>query len=176
MSILQEYEEISKILGSARTKAIEEYIKHCEENKVHILYSDIVYKEEEYKKFDDWFIESINPFKILKLKDSLYSVTLDQESYWYDWMLESKDPINKYGDGHCYNDAFFDYLDVKNKELNKKAEYDSENGMFCVYCKDIKDTEEIAYELSHLYKNEEKMIDLIKITKLNHQYNFDIKI
>lgn len=176
MSILQEYEEINKIMGNARTKAIGEYIKYYEKHNISILYSDIVYKEQEYKKFDDWFIDSINPFKILKHKDDLYSVTLDQESYWYDWTLESKNPINKYGDGHCYNDAFFDYLDINNKELNKNAKYDSENGMFCVYCKDVKDAEEIAYELSRLYKNEEKMIDLIKITKLNHQYNFDVKI
>ena len=48
--------------------------------------------------------------------------------------------------------------------------------MFCVYCKKLFDAEEVAYELSKLYKNENKMIEWIKSTKEKYGYSFDIKI
>ena len=56
MSILQEYEEINEMIGNGRVSAIEDYIKYCKDEKnKDILYSDIVYKEKEYKLFDKWF-------------------------------------------------------------------------------------------------------------------------
>lgn len=69
-------------------------------------------------------------------------------------------------------------MEQKNTSLNERLDYDSENGMFCVYCKSLKDAELVANELSLLYNNENKMLELIKNTKIKYQYefNFDINI
>ncbi len=125
-------------------------------------------------EFDLLFKELIKPFKIIKNDDN-YSVILDQDDYQYDWLSEVKEK-SCYGDGHCYNDLFSDYLSSNFLKLNQKLNYDSENGMFCVYCKNLFDAEEVAYELSKLYKNENKMIDWIKNTKEKYGYSFDMKI
>ncbi len=118
------------------------------------------------------------PFEIFEYNKNLYAVLLDQEDYCYDWVLEKKTISCRYGDGHCYNDAFHDYLEQKNTSLNERLDYDSENGMFCVYCKSLKDAELVANKLSMLYNNENKMLELIKNTKIKYQYefNFDINI
>ena len=102
-------------------------------------------------------------------------LSLDQSEYWYDWNEEIKSD-SPYGDGHCYNDAFYDYLGKVSKTLNSKLNYDSENGMFCVYTDDIRIADEVAYKLSQLYKDEDKMIELIKDTKANYGYVFDVHI
>ena len=57
-----------------------------------------------------------------------------------------------------------------------KLNYDSENGMFCVYTNDIRIADEVAYKLSNLYKDENKMIELIKETKEKYGYIFDVHI
>ena len=178
MSILQEYEEINEMIGNGRVNAIEDYIKYCKDkNNKDILYSDIVYKEKEYKLFDKWFNKQIKPFDVDHFDDDCpYSVTLYQNDYWYDWVEEKKIKQNKYGDGHCYNDAFNYYLGSNKPDLNNRLQYDSENGMFCVYCRNMQDAEEVAYELSKLYKNEEKMIELIKQIKQVYGYEFEIDI
>lgn len=173
MSILQEYEEIEQIIGVGRIRAIDKYIQHCSKNGKEILYSDIIYKEKEYELFDKWFQEEIEPFEITDL-DSCYSVTLWQDFFDYDWVEEKKIKPNKYGDGHCYNDLFEEYLDKNFPDLNKKLKYDSENGMFCVYCKDVKTAEEVIYELAKLYKDEDKMIELIKEYKTSRDIEFCI--
>lgn len=120
------------------------------------------------------FEEQIKPFKIIE-HDNYYSVILDQSDYQYNWLSEVIEQ-SYYGDGHCYNDLFNDYLSSNFSKLNKKLNYDSENGMFCVYCKNLFDAEEVAYELSKLYKNENKMIEWIKNSKEKYDYSFDIKI
>lgn len=61
-------------------------------------------------------------------------------------------------------------------DLNERLKYDSENGMFCVYCKNKEDAKKVAYELSCLYKNEKEMISLIKIIKEKYEYSFDTDI
>jgi len=178
MSILQEYEEIEKIIGVGRVRATDKYINHCNEQGREILYSDIVYKEKEYELFDKWVQEEIKPFEIMKHNEKLFSVTLFQDCFDYDWVEEKKIRPNKYGDGHCYNDAFNHYLRTEFKNLHNRLQYDSENGMFCVYCNDIKDAEETAYELSCLYKDEKKMLELIKFIKekLGYVFDCDVKI
>lgn len=156
---------------------MDDYINYSTNNNHPVLYSDIVYKKEEYELFSKWFENEIKPFKIFNYDDdSMISVILNQEDYWYDWVKELKIKPNQYGDGHCYNDAFNDYLDLNFKELNKRLEYDSENGMFCVYCESIQDAEEVAYELSTLYKDENKMINLIKEIKEKYNYIFETAI
>ena len=177
MSILQEYEENEKIIGKGKVKAISDYIKYCDENNRTILYSDIVYKPEEYELFSEWFENAIKPFSITHYdEDSDFSVILWQDDYWYDWLEEIKTENNHYGDGHCYEDAFKDYVESNFNDLHKRIKYDSENGMFCAYCNDIKDAEELTYELVTLYKDEFKMLNLIKETKQKYGYQFDISI
>ncbi len=106
----------------------------------------------------------------------MYGVILYQSDYCYDWVDEEKTESCYYGDGHCYEDAFRDYLENNFSELNKRLEYDSENGMFCVYCQNKKDADKVAHELSLLYNDEIKMINLIKNTKKKYSYVFDVRI
>ncbi len=54
MSILQEYEEHSKFLGQEAIDAISEYVSFLETKGIRILYSDVVYKKEEWQKFANW--------------------------------------------------------------------------------------------------------------------------
>lgn len=176
MSILQEYEEIRKDMGATRYDAIGDYLNEVNKNLDSELFlSDVLYKEKEYKKFESWFNKQISPFKIISFKDENFSVLLDQSDYCYDWVNEIKSNI-PYGDGHCYNDAFFEYLEKSSSLLNNKLNYDSENGMLCVYTNDIRIADEVAYKLSNLYKDENKMIELIKETKEKYGYIFDVHI
>ncbi len=50
MSILQEYEELRKELGDKVIKLIEKY---CGENP-GVFFSDVIYNEENYNKFNEW--------------------------------------------------------------------------------------------------------------------------
>ena len=54
MSILQEYEEQSKCLGQETIDTISEYISFLKAKGINILYSDIIYKKEEWQKFANW--------------------------------------------------------------------------------------------------------------------------
>lgn len=56
MSILQEYEQIKKELGTGINKGIELYLS---ENP-NLFLSDIYYKEKEYKKYDETFKKYLN--------------------------------------------------------------------------------------------------------------------
>ena len=78
MSIFQEYKENEKIIGAGRIRAIEEYIKYSSEKGHPVLYSDVVYKNDEYELFNKWFENAIQPFLISNYDEfSKYSVTLD---------------------------------------------------------------------------------------------------
>lgn len=122
-----------------------------------------------HKKDKDIYKE--NPFNITNL-DNCFSVTLYHDKYCYDWEQEAKINHVRYGDGHCYDKLFHDYLEKNNHDLNSKLTYDSENGMFCVYCKNKKDANTVATILSSLYNNEDKMIELIKETKKKYDMHF----
>jgi hypothetical protein len=54
MSILQEYEEQSKCLGQGTVDTTSEYISFLKAEGINILYSDIIYKKEEWQKFANW--------------------------------------------------------------------------------------------------------------------------
>ena len=90
--------------------------------------------------------------------------------------LKKKIILTHYGYGYCYEDAFKNYLEDNFNYLHKRVKYDSENSMFCLYGNNIEDAEEICYELSNLYNDEQKMIVLIKNIKYKYNYNFDINI
>lgn len=153
-----------------------DYIEFCNNNGRDISYSNLIDNKKEYDKFTNWFEKQIKPFYIMKHSDDLFSVSLSNDDFWYDWIEERKIISNHYGDGYCYEDAFKNYLEDNFNYLHKRVKYDSENGMFCLYCNNIEDAEEICYELSNLYNDEQKMINLIKHIKYKYNYNFDINI
>ena len=55
MSILQEYEWHNIIIGKDKIDAIQAYINNAAKSGSKILYSDVVYKKDEWRKFEDWF-------------------------------------------------------------------------------------------------------------------------
>lgn len=177
MSIIQEYETIRQNIGKGRFDSINDYLSTINvDNTKILLLSDVLYDIKEYKKFNSWFRKSISPFKIIKHNNNNYAVILDQKHFCYDWLDEIKTSDVKYGDGHCYDDAFFEYLEQNKNYINGVLKFDSENGMFCVYCENQKDADSICYLLSSLYKNEEKMINLIRDIKKQYDYDFDFSI
>ncbi|MDO4219649.1 MAG: hypothetical protein Q4D22_00220 [Candidatus Saccharibacteria bacterium] len=52
MSILQEYEKHLRLLGREKIEAIDEYLRNLEKKKIDKLYSDVIYKKEEYERFE----------------------------------------------------------------------------------------------------------------------------
>jgi len=152
MSILQEYEENRKILGNGRINAIEDYIEYYKEkNNKEILYSDIVYKQQEYELFDKWFQDNIKPFIIVKHSEELYSLILNENNF----------------NRKIFNNSFqvngYDYEElIKNYSSNKLAhlynlDYDSEAGMFAVSSNSLLTLEELAYSFNKDSKNIEYM-------------------
>ena len=182
------FEKELKTISSLPYEELITKLKELTDKYKIVLLDDVLYKKEEFEKFDNWFKNKIKPFKIHHFEDyndfaiaidedsHYYSVSLDQDDYWYDWVKELKMESIKFGDGHCYNDLFEYYLDKNFNNLNKRLQYDSENGMFCVYCRDLKDAEEVAFSLATLYKNEDLMISLIKETKEKYGYQFNVGI
>ena len=174
MSVLKEYKKIKEIMGDVRYNAIEKYLKIF--NSRHLLLSDVLFNADEYKRFYDWFNEQISPIIIMPLDLDTFSVNLYQEYYKYDWVTEKKTDDPVYSGGNCYEDLFRDYMESYDKELNKRLNYDSENSMFCVYAPTMRDADSVAVALSKLYKDEKRMIELIKQTKEKYNYDFDIRI
>ena len=54
MSILQDYENQSNFLGQETIDAISRYLRFLKNQGMAILYSDIIYKKEEWQKFENW--------------------------------------------------------------------------------------------------------------------------
>ena len=54
MSILQDYEEQTNFLGQETIDAISKYLDYLKQNGKIILYSDIIYKKDEWQKFVNW--------------------------------------------------------------------------------------------------------------------------
>lgn len=54
MSILQDYEGQTEYLGQETIDAISEYLNYAEQNGTALFYSDIIYKKDEWQKFENW--------------------------------------------------------------------------------------------------------------------------
>lgn len=164
MSILQEYEENEKILGMGRIKAIEDYINYCKNNGVDILYSDIVYKQNEYEMFDKWFKNEIEPFHIVNHMDKCYSLILNYVDF------DKNNFSNKfYVNGYDYEDLIKSYVSNKLNHLESELNFDSENGMFAVSSKDIKVIEELAYCFNKDSKDKDYMKSLLQDKELGYE-------
>ena len=164
-------------MGALRYDAIYDYIKsvNCF-RKYNISIDDVLFNQKESEKFKMWFEKRFKPFNIYEFDSGNISLTLDQEDYNYDWKEELVNDEPYYGDGHCYEDLFKDYIVDNDSKIINKLSFDSENGMFCVYIDDMKTADKVALMLSSLYKDENKMIELIKKTKENYGYKFEINI
>ncbi|MBR3131990.1 hypothetical protein IKG33_01050 [Candidatus Saccharibacteria bacterium] len=55
MSILQEYEGHTKIIGKKKFEALLKYIKKCS-----VFYSDVIYNKKNWEEFDKWYREVYN--------------------------------------------------------------------------------------------------------------------
>lgn len=175
MNIIKEIENNEKIIGTGRVKAMTDYIEYCKKKRIKVNYSDIVSNNRDYKQFSKWFSKAIKPFDIMKHSDNDFSITLDEDDFNYDWLGEVRSQ-SEYGDGYDYEEVFKLHIDRELPYLNSSLKYDSESGMFCVYCNNVEKTEELVYELSCLYKDEKKMLDLIKEVKAIDDIDCDFKI
>ena len=54
MSILQDYEDQSNFLDQKTMDAISGYLHFLESKGTTIFYSDIIYKKQEWQKFENW--------------------------------------------------------------------------------------------------------------------------
>ena len=54
MNILQEYEKQRDLLGEKTMDAISAYLDYLDKNRTTLFYSDIIYKKEEWEKFENW--------------------------------------------------------------------------------------------------------------------------
>lgn len=152
MSILQEYEENRKILGNGRINAIEDYIEYYKDkNNKEILYSDIVYKKQEYELFDKWFQDNIKPFIIVKHSEELYSLILNENNF-NKKIFDNSLQVN----GYDYEELIKNYSSSKLSHLFN-LNYDSEAGMFAVSSNSLLTLEELAYSFNKDSKNIEYM-------------------
>lgn len=162
ISSTKEYKNNTGLIG--RQSALSDYIEVCNRNGIDITYSDIVCNQETYNKFDKWYQKAIKPFELIKYEDdNEFSVVL-REGY-YKYRLFSINSAYKNADGHVHEMIFRNYIDDNFPHLSNLINYDSESGMFCLYSDSIDVSEEAAYELSKLYKDDYKMMDIIKNLK-----------
>lgn len=174
---IDDYKLIRKEIGTIRFDSINDYIKYVEKCRNKSLeMKDVLFNQRENEKFNMWFEKRFKPFNILEHDNGDVSVFLFEQDFCYDFFHEVKNDEPYYGNGYTYEDVFKDYLSDNYPNLSKKLEYDTEMGMFCVYCEDMKTADEVALILNDLYKDENKMIDLIKVAKEKYDYEFDIKI
>ncbi len=147
------YEEMNSILDLPFCEFVEKGLELKKKYKI-ILLNDIIFKEEEFQKFNNWYNKSFKPFEIFACENG-YAICLDQDDY----IKKSKKSI--LGNGHDYERVFKDYINSNFNDLKSIIKYDSKNSIFCAYCETLKQAEDVCYELSKLYKDKDKMIELI---------------
>lgn len=183
MSIMQDYENIRKDLGfkydaiedylnvvspPSQYKKYEEELKKLSsldyenfdiknkelKNKYGItLLSDILYNEKNWNKYIKWFGKQLEPFKIIKHSDSLFSIILNEK--------DIDKSIFKYkftGNGYDFENLFRSYVENKLPKLSNELRYDSEAGMFSAFSDSEKPLEKIAYYFNNDLKNNKDFI------------------
>lgn len=60
MSILQEYGNHFKYIGYKKIDAIQNYLDFLKEDNIILFYSDIIYKKDEWEKFEKWYEKVYN--------------------------------------------------------------------------------------------------------------------
>jgi len=91
-----------------------------------------------------------------------YSILLSRFVYDFKVCKKLGEDETRYGSGYEYEQIFQDYLDEIGYAQSSQLHYDSENGMFCVYSYNKDVAIEVGKLLTDLYKQEAKMLKLIK--------------
>ena len=183
MSIMQDYENIRKDLGfkydaiedylnvvspPSQYKKYEEELKKLSsldyenfdiknkklKSKYGItLLSDILYNEKNWNKYIKWFDKQLEPFKIIKHSDSLFSIILNEKD------IDKSIFKHKFtGNGYDFENLFRSYVENKLPKLSNELRYDSEAGMFSAFSDSEKPLEKIAYCFNNDLKNNKDFI------------------
>ena len=194
MSIMQDYENIRKDLGfkydaiedylnvvspPSQYKKYEEELKKLSsldyenfdiknkelKNKYGItLLSDILYNEKNWNKYIKWFGKQLEPFKIIKHSDSLFSIILNEK--------DIDKSIFKYkftGNGYDFENLFRSYVENKLPKLSNELRYDSEAGMFSAFSDGEKPLEKIAYYFNNDLKNNKDFITSLILNMTDYE-------
>lgn len=194
MSIMQDYENIRKDLGfkydaiedylnvvspPSQYKKYEEELKKLSsldyenfdiknkelKNKYGItLLSDILYNEKNWNKYIKWFDKQLEPFKIIKHSDSLFSIILNEK--------DIDKSIFKYkftGNGYDFENLFRSYVENKLPKLSNELRYDSEAGMFSAFSDSEKPLEKIAYYFNNDLKNNKDFITSLILNMTDYE-------
>ena len=194
MSIMQDYENIRKDLGfkydaiedylnvvspPSQYKKYEEELKKLSsldyenfdiknkelKNKYGIiLLSDILYNEKNWNKYIKWFDKQLEPFKIIKHSDSLFSIILNEK--------DIDKSIFKYkftGNGYDFENLFRSYVENKLPKLSNELRYDSEAGMFSAFSDSEKPLEKIAYCFNNDLKNNKGFITSLVLNMTDYE-------
>lgn len=194
MSIMQDYENIRKDLGfkydaiedylnvvspPSQYKKYEEELKKSSsldyenfdiknkelKNKYGItLLSDILYNEKNWNKYIKWFGKQLEPFKIIKHSDSLFSIILNEK--------DIDKSIFKYkftGNGYDFENLFRSYVENKLPKLSNELRYDSEAGMFSAFSDSEKPLEKIAYYFNNDLKNNKDFITSLILNMTDYE-------
>lgn len=194
MSIMQDYENIRKDLGfkydaiedylnvvspPSQYKKYEEELKKLSsldyenfdiknkelKNKYGItLLSDILYNEKNWNKYIKWFGKQLEPFKIIKHSDRLFSIILNEK--------DIDKSIFKYkftGNGYDFENLFRSYVENKLPKLSNELRYDSEAGMFSAFSDSEKPLEKIAYYFNNDLKNNKDFITSLILNMTDYE-------
>lgn len=194
MSIMQDYENIRKDLGfkydaiedylnvvspPSQYKKYEEELKKLSsldyenfdiknkelKNKYGItLLSDILYNEKNWNIYIKWFGKQLEPFKIIKHSDSLFSIILNEK--------DIDKSIFKYkftGNGYDFENLFRSYVENKLPKLSNELRYDSEAGMFSAFSDSEKPLEKIAYYFNNDLKNNKDFITSLILNMTDYE-------
>lgn len=194
MSIMQDYENIRKDLGfkydaiedylnvvspPSQYKKYEEELKKLSsldyenfdiknkelKNKYGItLLSDILYNEKNWNKYIKWFGKQLEPFKIIKHSDSLFSIILNEK--------DIDKSIFKYkftGNGYDFENLFRSYVENKLPKLSNELRCDSEAGMFSAFSDSEKPLEKIAYYFNNDLKNNKDFITSLILNMTDYE-------
>jgi len=200
MSIMQDYENIRKDLGfkydaiedylnvvspPSQYKKYEEELKKLSsldyenfdiknkelKNKYGItLLSDILYNEKNWNKYIKWFGKQLEPFKIIKHSDSLFSIILNEK--------DIDKSIFKYkftGNGYDFENLFRSYVENKLPKLSNELRYDSEAGMFSAFSDSEKPLEKIAYYFNNDLKNNKDFITSLILNMTDYEVQLWLK-
>jgi hypothetical protein len=160
----KKYEEELKKLSSLDYENFD--IKNKElKNKYGItLLSDILYNEKNWNKYIKWFGKQLEPFKIIKHSDSLFSIILNEK--------DIDKSIFKYkftGNGYDFENLFRSYVENKLPKLSNELRYDSEAGMFSAFSDSEKPLEKIAYYFNNDLKNNKDFITSLILNMTDYE-------
>lgn len=194
MSIMQDYENIRKDLGfkydaiedylnvvspPSQYKKYEEELKKLSsldyenfdiknkelKNKYGItLLSDILYNEKNWNKYIKWFGKQLEPFKIIKHSDSLFSIILNEKD-----IDKSFFKYKFTGNGYDFENLFRSYVENKLPKLSNELRYDSEAGMFSAFSDSEKPLEKIAYYFNNDLKNNKDFITSLILNMTDYE-------